>query len=69
MEISRDGNNLKNNKKQIEWRTNRVRQTLITRKTQSEISRTLDISQPTISIDIHYIQKELHKSKENYGER
>jgi DNA-binding transcriptional regulator LsrR (DeoR family) len=37
--------------------------------TQSEISRTLHISQPTISRDIHYLQKEIHKSKENYSER
>jgi hypothetical protein len=29
----------------------------------------LRISQPTFSRDIHYIQKELRKSKENYGER
>ena len=26
-------------------------------------------NQPTISRDIHYIQKEIEKSKENYGER
>ena len=29
----------------------------------------LHISQSTISRDIHYIQKEIHKSKENYGKR
>ena len=29
----------------------------------------MHISQPTISLDIHYIQKELYKIKENYGER
>ena len=27
------------------------------------------LSQPTISRDIRYLQKEIHKSKENYGER
>jgi hypothetical protein len=28
----------------------------------------LQISQPTISRDIHYIQKEIRKNTENYGE-
>ena len=27
------------------------------------------MSQPTISRDIHYIQKEIDKNKRNYGER
>jgi len=36
---------------------------------QYEIANTLHISQPTISRDIHYLQKAIHKSKENYGER
>ena len=39
------------------------------RYSQYEIANTLRISQPTISRDIHYIQKDLRKSKENYGER
>lgn len=29
----------------------------------------LFISQPTNSSDIHYIQKEIHNSKKNHGER
>jgi hypothetical protein len=29
----------------------------------------LHISQPTISRDIHYLQKEINKNKGNYGER
>ena len=29
----------------------------------------MHISQPTISRDIHYLQKEIDKSKRNYGER
>jgi uncharacterized protein Yka (UPF0111/DUF47 family) len=37
--------------------------------TQFEISRELHMSQPTISRDIHYIQKEIDKNKRNYGER
>ena len=44
-----DNNKLKNNRKQIEWRRNKVRQLLLRGNTQSEISRTFDISQPTIS--------------------
>ena len=36
---------------------------------QYEIANTLHINQPTISRNIHSIQKEIHKSKENYGER
>jgi predicted transcriptional regulator len=35
---------------------------------QYEIANTLHISQPTISRDIHYIQKEIRKSTENCGE-
>ena len=27
------------------------------------------MSQPTISRDIHYLQKEIYKSEKNYGER
>ena len=51
-----DINKLKNNKKQIEWRRNKVRQLLLRGHSQSEISRTLHISQPTISRDIDYIK-------------
>jgi predicted transcriptional regulator len=35
---------------------------------QYEIANTLHISQPTISRDLHYIQKEIDK-KRNYSER
>jgi predicted transcriptional regulator len=67
MEISRDGNNLKNNKKQIEWRRNKVQQLLLRGNTQSEISRTLHISQPTISRDIDYIRSRyITNSKNTY---
>src|SRR5215204_7043380 len=64
---SKDSNNLKNNKKQIEWRRNKVRQLLLRGNTQSEISRTLHISQPTISRDIDYIRsKYITNSKNTY---
>ena len=52
IENPNNSNKLKNNKKQIEWRRNKVRQLLLRGNTQSEISRTLHISQPTISRDI-----------------
>jgi predicted transcriptional regulator len=64
---SKDGNNLKNNKKQIEWRRNKVRQLLLRGNTQSEISRILHISQPTISRDIDYIKSRyITNSKNTY---
>jgi predicted transcriptional regulator len=50
-------------------RRNKVREMLTRGYSQYEIANTLRISQPTISRDIHYIQNDLHKSKENYGER
>ena len=67
MEHSKEDKNLKNNKKQIEWRRNKVRQLLLRGNTQSEISRTLDISQPTISRDNDYIHsKYITYSKNTY---
>ncbi|HJS63786.1 MAG TPA: hypothetical protein VJ767_02880 [Nitrososphaeraceae archaeon] len=55
-ENSKDNVRLKNYKKQIEWRRNKVRQLLLRGNTQSEISRNLHISQPTISRDIDFIR-------------
>jgi DNA-binding transcriptional regulator LsrR (DeoR family) len=67
MEQSKEDTKLKNNKKQIEWRRNKVRQLLLRGNTQSEISRTLDISQPTISRDIAFIQSRyITNSKNTY---
>ena len=54
--------------KQIDWRRNRVRELIIRGYSQYEISNILHISQPTISRDIHYIQREIRKSAENYSE-
>ena len=60
-------NKLKNNKKQIEWRRNKVSQLLLRGNPQSDISRTLHISQPTISRDIDYIKsKYITNSKNTY---
>jgi predicted transcriptional regulator len=65
MEQSKEDTKLKNNKKQIEWRRNKVRQLLLRGNTQSEISRTLDISQPTISRDIDYIHSKYITNSKN----
>lgn len=43
IENPKDNTTLKNNRKQIEWRRNKVRQLLLRGNTQSEISRTIDI--------------------------
>ena len=53
----------------MEQRRNKVRELLTRGYAQYEIANTLHISQPTISRDIHYIEKELPKSRENYGHR
>ena len=67
IEKTNDSNKLKNNKKQIEWRRNKVRQLLLRGNTQSEISRILHINQPTISRDIEYIKsKYITNSKNTY---
>ena len=53
---------------QIAWRRSKVKELLTRGYAQYEIANLLHISQPTISRDIHYVQKELKKSTENYGE-
>jgi predicted transcriptional regulator len=58
-------NEHKNYKKQIEWRRNKVRQLLLRGNTQSEISRNLHISQPTISRDIDFIRSKYVTDSKN----
>src|SRR5215208_7589530 len=65
---SRAGVTLSRYRNQMTWRRNKVRELLARGYHQDEIASTLHISQPTISRDIHYIQKETRKSTENYGE-
>ena len=65
---SRSGVTLNKYRNQIAWRRNKVKELLTRGYTQYEIASLLHISQPTISRDIHYIQKEIRKSAENYGE-
>ena len=67
--ISRTGKTLNKYRKQMAWRRNKVRELLTRGYGQYEIANTLHISQPTISRDIHYIQKEIEKNKRNYGDR
>jgi predicted transcriptional regulator len=54
---------------QMAWRRNKVRELLARGYAQYEISNTLHISQPTISRDIHYLEKERYKTERNYGQR
>ena len=67
--IEENRTNLRKSKNQMEWRRNKVLELLARGYAQYEIANTLHISQPTISRDIHYLQKEMQKNKENYGER
>jgi predicted transcriptional regulator len=52
----------------MSWRRNKIRELLARGYARREIANALHISQPTASRDIHYIQKEMRKSAENYGE-
>lgn len=54
---------------QIAWRRNKVKELITRGYTQFEISRELHMSQPTVSRDIHFLEKELSKSRKNYGQR
>jgi predicted transcriptional regulator len=67
-ENARAGVTLSKYRNQMGWRRNKVKDLLARGYHQHEIANTLHISQPTISRDIHYIQKEMRKSAENYGE-
>jgi predicted transcriptional regulator len=64
----RSGLTLNKYRNQIAWRRNKVKELLVRGYAQYEIANLLHISQPTISRDIHYIQKEIRKSAENYSD-
>ena len=64
---ARAGVTLSKYRNRMVWRRNKVRELLARGYHQDEIANTLHISQPPISRDIHYIQKEIRKSTENYG--
>ena len=64
----RAGINLSKYQNQVSWRRNKVKELLTRGYAQYEIAKVLHISQPTISRDIHYIQREIKKSSDNYGE-
>ena len=65
---ARAGVTLSKYRNQMAWRRNKVRELLARGYHQDEIANTLHISQPTISRDIHYIQREIRKNTENFGE-
>jgi predicted transcriptional regulator len=65
---TRAGITLRKYRSQMAWRRNKVRELLARGYHQDEIANTLHISQPTISRDIHYIQREIRKNTENFGE-
>jgi predicted transcriptional regulator len=64
--VTRAGVTLSKYRNQMAWRRNKVKELLARGYRQYDIANTLHISQPTISRDIHYIQKEMRKSAENY---
>jgi predicted transcriptional regulator len=65
---ARAGIALRKYRNQMAWRRNKVRELLARGYHQDEIANTLHLSQPTISRDIHYIQREIRKNTENFGE-
>jgi predicted transcriptional regulator len=65
---TRAGITLTKYRSQIAWRRSKVKELLTRGYAQYEIANLLHISQPTISRDIHYVQKEIKKSTENYSE-
>ena len=65
---ARAGVTLRKYRNRMVWRRNKVRELLARGYHQDEIASTLHISQPTISRDIHYIQREKRKNSENYGQ-
>jgi predicted transcriptional regulator len=67
-ESARAGVTLSKYRNQMAWRRSKVRELLARGYRQYDIAITLHISQPTISRDIHYIQKEIRKNSKNYGE-
>ena len=54
---------------QVAWRRNKVKELFTHGCTQHEIAQQLHISQSTVSRDLKYIEKELAKSRKNYGQR
>ena len=65
---ARAGVTLSKYRNRMVWRRNKVRELLARGYHQDDIVNTLHISQPTISRDIHYIQKEIRKNSGNFGE-
>jgi predicted transcriptional regulator len=66
--VSRGGVTLSKYRNQMAWRRNKINELLARGYRQYDIAKTLHISQPTISRDIHYIQREMRRNTQNYGE-
>jgi predicted transcriptional regulator len=64
--VTRFGVTLSKYRNQMAWRRNKVKELLARGYHQYDIANNLRISQPTISRDIHYIQKQMRKNAENY---
>jgi DNA-binding NarL/FixJ family response regulator len=62
-ENARSGVILREYKRQMAWRRSKVKELLARGYSQHDIGNTLHISQPTISRDIHYVQKEIRKGQ------
>jgi hypothetical protein len=58
---ARDDVTVNKNKKQVQWRQNKVRELLAKGYSQKEISSILHISQPTVSRDILFIKTNYQK--------
>jgi DNA-binding NarL/FixJ family response regulator len=56
--MNNDNNYNKNNNSSLEWRRSKVQELSSQGYNQSEISRTLQISQPTINRDITYLRQQ-----------
>ena len=64
--MNNDNNYNKNNNSSLEWRRSKVQELSSQGYNQSEISRTLQISQPTINRDITYLRQQAKSNIKEY---
>jgi DNA-binding transcriptional regulator LsrR (DeoR family) len=64
--LSSSMNNNNNNNSSLEWRRNKVVELASQGYNQSEISRILQISQPTINRDITYLRQQAKENIKRY---
>ena len=58
-----------NTKMQVEWRRRQVLELSSKGQSQTGIARVLQISESTISRDVHYIQQDLYNKRKEFGEQ